>query len=109
MGGPGEICLPLNIAFAPSTWVALSLLAEGLSPPLSFLLPLPRAPSERSHKFVSCPRSSKESDARSCAMATEIFIFNATQTRSFILGIDSCEGDEKRGGRALTSRDKCIS
>ena len=25
MGGPGEICLPLNIAFAPSTWVAVSL------------------------------------------------------------------------------------
>lgn len=25
MGGPREICLPLNIAFAPSTWVALSL------------------------------------------------------------------------------------
>lgn len=25
VGGPREICLPLNIAFAPSTWVALSL------------------------------------------------------------------------------------
>lgn len=34
MGGPGEICLPLNIAFAPSTWVALS-----LSPSLSGLSP----------------------------------------------------------------------
>lgn len=87
MGGPGEICLPLNIAFAPSTWVALSLplllllLVEGNLPPSPCSLHSARP---KESQVVSCPRSSKE--RRTVAGARDAgrnFHFNAPRTRAF--------------------------
>lgn len=111
MGGPGEICLPLNIAFAPSTWVALSLLlllVEGNLPPS------PRSPAaaplvQRSHKLslVLVPRSPKEirrSRERARAVEAEIFILTQPELASYS-GNRFCKYD--RGTRLATKRTCC--
>lgn len=110
MGGPGEICLPLNIAFAPSTWVALSLLlllllllVEGnLPPPARLCRPLVR----RSHKLslVLVPRSPKE--RRSVATEAEIFISTPARVlRASHSGNRFCKCD--RGARRATKLAHC--
>lgn len=101
MGGPGEICLPLNIAFAPSTWVALSLLllllVEGTCP-----LPLRSARSKES-QVVSCPRSSfPEGETarpreRARTMEAEIFILTRPERALFIPGIDFANAIGREG------------